>query len=235
MRPVAKSRWRRLILAQTAIDFWGRRRVWLGISALLIVASVVSLHRSRPHARHRLRGRRVVGRPGRTAVHRRRRPPGARRQRDLDATAPRSRSATPTAATSSRSRSTTSPRTSACKLQEAFAKAAGVDPADVSVASVSATWGAEITRKAVQALVVFLVLIAVYISIRFEWRMALDGDHGDDPRRRSSASASTRSSGSRSRRRPWSPSSPCSATRCTTRSSCSTASATTNAGSRRPG
>ena len=40
MRPVAKSRWRRLILAQTAIDFWGRRRLWLGISALLIVASM---------------------------------------------------------------------------------------------------------------------------------------------------------------------------------------------------
>ena len=30
--------------AQTAIDFWGRRRVWLGISrVLLIVISVVSL------------------------------------------------------------------------------------------------------------------------------------------------------------------------------------------------
>src|SRR4029077_16050614 len=59
------------------------------------------------------------------------------------------------------------------KVQEAFAKAAGVDPAEVSVASVSATWGAEITHKAVTALIVFLALIAVYISLRFEWRMAL--------------------------------------------------------------
>jgi preprotein translocase subunit SecF len=59
------------------------------------------------------------------------------------------------------------------KLQEAFAKAAGVDPADVSVASVSATWGKEITRKAITALIVFLLIIAVYISLRFEWRMAV--------------------------------------------------------------
>ena len=59
------------------------------------------------------------------------------------------------------------------RLQEAFAEAAGVDPADVSVASVSASWGEEITRKAVWALAVFLVLIALYISLRFEWRMAL--------------------------------------------------------------
>jgi len=59
------------------------------------------------------------------------------------------------------------------ELQEAFATAAGVDRAEVSVASVSATWGAEITRKALTALVVFLALIALYISFRFEWRMAL--------------------------------------------------------------
>ena len=59
------------------------------------------------------------------------------------------------------------------RLQEAFAEAAGVDPAAVSVESVSASWGEDITRKALIALVVFLALIALYISLRFEWRMAL--------------------------------------------------------------
>jgi len=58
-------------------------------------------------------------------------------------------------------------------VQEAFAEAAGVDPADVSVASVSSSWGEQITRKAITALVVFLLLIAVVIALRFEWRMAL--------------------------------------------------------------
>ncbi len=43
----------------------------------------------------------------------------------------------------------------------------------VSVSSVSATWGAQISRKAVQALVVFLVAVSVYISARFQWRMAV--------------------------------------------------------------
>ena len=42
-------------------------------------------------------------------------------------------------------------------MQEAFAEAAGVEPATTSAStSVSATWGEEITRKAVIALVVFL-------------------------------------------------------------------------------
>src|SRR5262245_56222303 len=58
-------------------------------------------------------------------------------------------------------------------LQEAFAEVAGVDPADVSVAAVSSSWGEQITRKAVIALVVFLLLFSVVIAIRFEWRMAI--------------------------------------------------------------
>ena len=58
-------------------------------------------------------------------------------------------------------------------LQEAFAEAAGVDPADVSVAAVSSSWGEQITRKAVIALLVFLLLFSIVIAIRFEWRMAV--------------------------------------------------------------
>jgi preprotein translocase subunit SecF len=37
---------------------------------------------------------------------------------------------------------------------------------------VSATWGGQITSKAVQALIVFLVVIVIYLSIAFEWKMA---------------------------------------------------------------
>ncbi|MFM7534741.1 MAG: protein translocase subunit SecF [Acidimicrobiales bacterium] len=54
-----------------------------------------------------------------------------------------------------------------------LATAAGVDPQDVSLTSVSATWGSEITAKARNALLIFLAAIAVYISLRFEWKMAV--------------------------------------------------------------
>jgi preprotein translocase subunit SecF len=58
-------------------------------------------------------------------------------------------------------------------VSEDLADAAGVDVEDISVNVVSSTWGEEITDKAIQALVVFILLIAVYISLRFEWRMAV--------------------------------------------------------------
>ncbi|MGQ0744209.1 MAG: protein translocase subunit SecF [Acidimicrobiales bacterium] len=44
---------------------------------------------------------------------------------------------------------------------------------EVSISEVGPAWGADVTRKAVQALVVFFLLIAAYISWRFEWRMAI--------------------------------------------------------------
>lgn len=58
-------------------------------------------------------------------------------------------------------------------VRQALATKAGVDIQEVAVDSVSATWGNEITKKAVTALIVFFVLLFIYISIRFEWKMAL--------------------------------------------------------------
>jgi preprotein translocase subunit SecF len=59
------------------------------------------------------------------------------------------------------------------ELRAAFADAAGVDVDEVNVSLVSASWGGEVTESAVRALVIFFVLVVIYLSFRFEWRMAL--------------------------------------------------------------
>jgi preprotein translocase subunit SecF len=51
--------------------------------------------------------------------------------------------------------------------------AAQVDKSEVSSSSVTASWGQEITDKAVRALIVFIILVSAFIAWRFEWRMAL--------------------------------------------------------------
>ena len=43
----------------------------------------------------------------------------------------------------------------------------------VSVENVGPTWGSNITHKAVEALIVFLIVISAYISLFFEWKMAI--------------------------------------------------------------
>jgi preprotein translocase subunit SecF len=59
------------------------------------------------------------------------------------------------------------------KVTEKLAELAHVDPGQVSVNDVGPSWGKAVTNKARTALVVFFVLITVYISLRFEWKMAL--------------------------------------------------------------
>ncbi|HWH34370.1 MAG TPA: protein translocase subunit SecF [Acidimicrobiales bacterium] len=58
-------------------------------------------------------------------------------------------------------------------VREALAELAGVEATQVQVTDVSPSWGSEITEKALRALVFFLAAIMVYISLRFEWRMAV--------------------------------------------------------------
>ena len=44
---------------------------------------------------------------------------------------------------------------------------------EVSVNNVGPSWGKDVTRKAQRALVFFFVAITLYITLRFEWKMAL--------------------------------------------------------------
>src|SRR3954471_24029386 len=46
-------------------------------------------------------------------------------------------------------------------------------PAEVSVSTVGASWGSSITKKELQGLAAFLIAVIVFISIRFEPKMAL--------------------------------------------------------------
>jgi preprotein translocase subunit SecF len=43
----------------------------------------------------------------------------------------------------------------------------------VSITFTSASWGSQITHKALEGLIVFLILIVIYLSIAFEWQMAV--------------------------------------------------------------
>jgi preprotein translocase subunit SecF len=58
-------------------------------------------------------------------------------------------------------------------LVDAVAEVAGASINDVTVSAVGPTFGAEVTRRALEALVIFLLVVTAYISWRFEWKMAI--------------------------------------------------------------
>jgi preprotein translocase subunit SecF len=60
------------------------------------------------------------------------------------------------------------------KIVASLAQAGHVTTDDVTTNQVSKSWGGEVTKQAIIALVVFLVAVSAFIAIRFqEWRMAL--------------------------------------------------------------
>ncbi len=58
-------------------------------------------------------------------------------------------------------------------LTVTVADAAGASVNDLNISAVGPTFGAEVTRKAIEALVVFLIVVALFITWRFEWKMAV--------------------------------------------------------------
>jgi preprotein translocase subunit SecF len=59
------------------------------------------------------------------------------------------------------------------EVQSALAKFANTAPKNVSISTVGPTWGDTVSNKALTGLIVFFGLIALYLTFRFEWKMAL--------------------------------------------------------------
>jgi preprotein translocase subunit SecF len=58
------------------------------------------------------------------------------------------------------------------KVTDAITSHLGVTKQQVSLNTVGSSWGSQITHKAVESLIIFLVAIVVYLSLRYEWKMA---------------------------------------------------------------
>jgi preprotein translocase subunit SecF len=58
-------------------------------------------------------------------------------------------------------------------VENSLAHELGITQNDISVNSVGPSWGSQISSKAIQALIAFVVVIVLYLSIAFEWKMAV--------------------------------------------------------------
>jgi len=162
-----RSIWQRLYHGETSIDFIGRRRTWFLLSAGVIVIGIVSLFAQGLNFGIDFKGGTAweVEAPGVSVAESRDALESVglgdakiqivgsdtlRVQADLE-----------------------DAKTETDEVTAKIAELAGVAPTQVSVNEVGPTWGQEITSKARRALVFFLVAITLYITLRFEWKMAL--------------------------------------------------------------
>jgi preprotein translocase subunit SecF len=65
----------------------------------------------------------------------------------------------------------TGPQTVA--LENTLSSKLGVNTNNITVTTVGPSWGSQISGKALEALIAFLIVIVIYLSIAFEWKMAI--------------------------------------------------------------
>ena len=166
---------RRLYRGETSFDFVGRRRWWFLVSSMIILAGVVSLGVRGLDLGITFKGGTAwtVKAPGATQAQVVRAVQSAGLSQPTVEVLGKGSSEQIRVTADLNSLSTSARRAETTRVIDALARLAHTSPSSVSVTTVGPTWGGQVTQKAVIALIVFLVLVAVYISLRFEPKMAI--------------------------------------------------------------
>ncbi len=168
----AYGRFGRLYHGLTTVDFVGRRRIWFTVSLVIIVAGLVSLgvrgfnlgidfkggsswEVLAPHATV-AKMQSTVGAAGLT-----------------NPTVQKLGSDTYQVTADINSLSASAQTALTDKVARSMASLAGTTYSQVSTANVGPTWGGQITNRALEALIIFFIAVVVYISLRFEPKMAV--------------------------------------------------------------
>jgi len=166
----------RLYRGETSFDFVGRRRLWYLISGVVIVAGLVSMGAKGFNFGIDFKGGQsweVVAPPAvsagtvqnalqsagvsgpvieflGTGSHRK-----VQVEADLNKLSPTQRTVTEAA------------------VAKALGRISNTPASEVTFSDVGPTWGSQITDKAILAVLVFFIVVVGYITLRFEWKMAM--------------------------------------------------------------
>ncbi len=158
----------RLYSGEVSIDFVGRRRTWYVVSAIILLVAVGALFFRGLNLGIEFRGGADFSIPNATCTV---------EEARVIAESGSGEQAIVTETASGTVRVQTEALTPAESTQLAgqLAEACGVSVGDIKIQVVGPTWGEEISKKALQGLIVFIILVTIFLSIYFEWRMAIAG------------------------------------------------------------
>jgi preprotein translocase subunit SecF len=159
----------RLYTGEVSYDFVGKRNRWYTISAILLVVSIAAILVRGLNLGIDFKGGNVVTVPTATGtLQQAREAAGSVGFTQVEVTVLTSESGR-----SLQVETEAQPNANSEKLADALAKEFNVSADKVTAQEISASWGGEITKKALTGLAVFIVLIVLFLSFYFEWRMAI--------------------------------------------------------------
>jgi preprotein translocase subunit SecF len=159
----------RLHRGEVSLDFVGRQKTWYAISGLILLVSVVSLLTLGLNFGVEFKGGTVFQFPTRSGVT-----TSDARAAVKDSGVVKEDPIVQKTGTGWRVQTESLGSEDIAKVQESVQQKLHLAKADdVSPQSVGASWGKDISQKALQGLLIFLVAIIIYLSVAFEWRMAV--------------------------------------------------------------
>jgi preprotein translocase subunit SecF len=156
----------RLYHGETSYDFVGRRRLWFTISGVLLLVSVVSLFVPGLNFGIDFKGGAVFRvQPSQTVTE----------AQVRDAVGPLAKvvQVTEEAPQQVIVQTEELSQEQIAKVRADLAEVTDVQSNAVSTDSIGSKWGSTVSRKAVTALLVFLVVVTIYVSLRMEFKMAV--------------------------------------------------------------
>jgi preprotein translocase subunit SecF len=156
----------RLYHGETTYDVVGRRRLWFTVSGVLILISLMSLFAPGLNFGIDFKGGAVFRvQPAKQVTEAQ-----VREAVGADAKVVQVTEETPVQAIV---QTEELPQERIAEIRTELAKVAGVQVNDVSTDSIGSKWGGTVSRKAIIALLAFLVVVTVYVSLRMEFKMAV--------------------------------------------------------------
>jgi preprotein translocase subunit SecF len=167
----------RLYRGETSFDFIGHRRVWFGVSAAIILIGVISLSTRGLNLGIDFKGgqswlvtsQSLTVAEATTAAE----SAGVTQPTVVQLTDQLNHTKQIQVTVDLNSKPVAERTTIENNVQDALAKAAHTTPNNVNFDDVGPTWGGQVTSKAIEALIVFFIAVTLYISARFEFKMAV--------------------------------------------------------------
>ncbi|MEX2554324.1 MAG: protein translocase subunit SecF [Actinomycetota bacterium] len=164
---------KRLMKGESNIDFIGRSKIWLLVSLIVIGVSAIGLFGRQLELSLEFEGGTAFNVPLSTDI-------GVQEVEEeleqFDAGTPKVQIST-SAGGDRELRVSVERIADPAKLDSVTAKLAELagqsDVDEVNINDVGPSWGRQVSNKALRGLIVFIVLVALYISFRFEWKMAV--------------------------------------------------------------
>ncbi len=167
----------RMYRGETSFDFIGRRKVWFAASAVVILLGIVSLSTRGLNLGIDFKGGQswLVSSPTLTVAQATTaaESAGVSQPTVVQLTNQLNHSKQILVTVDLNSKSITERTTIENNVQDALAKAAHTTPDNVNFNDVGPTWGSQVTDAAIKALIIFFIAVTIYISARFEFKMAL--------------------------------------------------------------